>query len=567
MGTVFGDIRFKRGPEVNLPSLEEGQPAFTKDSKRVFIGSDAGNIELAKKDSVDLLEGRVTSDLIQRSINVKYPFGTNLLALNGDGTDETVNIQAFFTYAKTVGNVNIYFPDGTYCISNYIQVYKNTTVILNPNAVIKRIGTYYKMFVNGDTANKSYVVGGGYSGEGNIHFVGGTFDLNCQVGNTSGISPTQTVTFFDLGHAENISFNNITVKNGQIGHYFQVSSCKNVRFKDCWFGYINYTGDGTNYSYECIQIEVATDESFPDFGIYDLTISRDIYIENCTFDGVIRGIGTHSDGKYGTSNVIFCENIRVKDCVFRNVTDIALNLTGYRYSVFENNLIDTTGGYGFNINVCEDNKIINNTILNTQKAAFNITSSHNNKFAKNKAKEIALDTVSPYAGFRLSASNGNTFDDDTITAVTPNYTYAWYSSGGGIGNRIISHNYTKGKTATIGGADDTEKANIGFGGGQTVLFDGDISALTTPATLTNDIRNFNFLVVMANGNSGSASMTSIIIPKAAILFGVTTSRFRLLTADSSTSAQLDFSFPTTTSIQMDTNPSGTGHIRKVIGII
>jgi hypothetical protein len=566
MGVIYGDIRFRRGLEENLPSLEEGQPGFTKDTKRAFIGSDTGNVELAKQESVDTIEGRLDG-LDQRSKNVWMDVKKDFEA-KGDGiTDDIISIQNAINYARDNGSVKLYFPEGTYCISNSIQVYKNTTVEWHPNAVIKRIGTYYKMFVNGDPTNESYVVDGGYSGEGNIHFYGGTFDMNCQVGNTSGISPTQTVSFFDLGHAENISFNNITVKNGQNGHYFQVSSCKNVRFKDCWFGNINYTGDGTDYSYECIQIEVATDLSFPDFGIYDLTISKDVYIEDCTFDGVIRGIGTHSDGKYGTTNVIFCENIQVKDCVFRNVTDVALNLTGYRYSVFENNLIDTTGGYGFNINVCEDNKIISNTILNTQKAAFNITSSHNNKFSKNKAKEIALTDASPYAGFRLSASNGNTFDDDTITAVTPNYTYAWYSSGGGIGNKIISHNYTKGKTATIGGADDTEKANIGFGGGQTVLFDGDISALTTPSTLTNDIRNFNFLVVMANGNSGSASMTSIIIPKAAILFGVTTSRFRLLTADSSTSAQLDFSFPTTTSIQMDTNPSGTSHIRKVIGII
>jgi polygalacturonase len=369
MSTIFADVRFLRGLQANLPSLEEGQPAFTEDEKRVFIGSDAGNVELAKQESMDTIEGRLDG-LDQRSKNVWMDVKKDFEA-KGDGvTDDTISIQNAFNYARDNGSVKLYFPEGTYCISNSIQAYKNTTVEWHPNAGIKRIGTYYKMFVNGDPTNESYVLDGGYSGEGNIHFYGGTFDMNCQVGNTSGISPTQTVTFFDLGHAENISFNNITVKNGQSGHYFQVSSCKNVRFKDCWFGDINYTGDGTNYSYECIQIEVATNESFPDFGIYDLTISKDVYIEDCTFDGVIRGIGTHSDGKYGTTNVIFCENIQVKDCVFRNVTDVALNLTGYRYSVFENNLIDTTGGYGFNINVCEDNKIISNTIFKHSKSGF-----------------------------------------------------------------------------------------------------------------------------------------------------------------------------------------------------
>jgi hypothetical protein len=130
----------------------------------------------------------------------------------GDGiTDDTTAIQGAFNRARDNGSAKLYFPDGTYCISNYIQVYKNTTVEFHPNAVIKRIGTYYKMFANGTIGNATYV-SGGYNGDGNIHFIGGTFDLNCQVGSTSPLDPSQTVTFFDLGHAENVSFTNVTVK-------------------------------------------------------------------------------------------------------------------------------------------------------------------------------------------------------------------------------------------------------------------------------------------------------------------------------------------------------------------
>jgi hypothetical protein len=565
MGTIFGDIRFLRGLEENLPSLEEGQPAFTEDTKRVFIGSDAGNVELAKQESVDTIEGRLDG-LDQRSKNVWMDVKKDFEA-KGDGiTDDIISIQNAFNYARDNGSVKLYFPEGTYCISNSIQAYKNTTVEWHPNAVIKRIGTYYKMFVNGDPTNESYVLDGGYSGEGNIHFYGGTFDMNCQVGNTSGISPTQTVTFFDLGHAENISFNNITVKNGQSGHYFQVSSCKNVRFKDCWFGDINYTGDGTNYAYECIQIEVATSETFPDFGNYDLTISRDIYIEGCTFD-VIRAIGTHGDALYDTATTIFCENLNIIGNTFDTSVEDMLHLTGEKYVNIQNNLILNAGGYGMNLYKVEDSKIEGNTILTPQKSGFYINTTNNNKFSKNIVKDCSQ--AGTFSGFRLTTSNGNIFDGDTVTGSPVEYSHAWYidTSDTANPNRIISHNFTKGTSGTIGGATSTDVSTYQLGGGQTVLFDGDISALTTPGNLTNDIRNFNYIVVMANGNSGSASMTSIIIPKAAILFGVTTSRFRLLTADSSTSAQLDFSFPTTTSIQMDTNPSGTSHIRKVIGII
>ena len=56
MGTIFADVRFLRGPEENLPTLAEGQPAFTEDTKRVFIGSDQGNVELAKQEHVDAID-------------------------------------------------------------------------------------------------------------------------------------------------------------------------------------------------------------------------------------------------------------------------------------------------------------------------------------------------------------------------------------------------------------------------------------------------------------------------------------------------------------------------------
>ena len=39
-------IKFKRGLEENIPQLEVGEPGFTTDSKKLFVGSDAGNIEI-----------------------------------------------------------------------------------------------------------------------------------------------------------------------------------------------------------------------------------------------------------------------------------------------------------------------------------------------------------------------------------------------------------------------------------------------------------------------------------------------------------------------------------------
>ena len=43
-------IKIKRGLEAALPTLQEGEPGFTTDSKKLFVGSDAGNIEIGGGD-------------------------------------------------------------------------------------------------------------------------------------------------------------------------------------------------------------------------------------------------------------------------------------------------------------------------------------------------------------------------------------------------------------------------------------------------------------------------------------------------------------------------------------
>ena len=49
-------IKLKRGEEANLPALDVGEPAFTTDTKKFFIGSDVGNHEFgAKGDKGDSL--------------------------------------------------------------------------------------------------------------------------------------------------------------------------------------------------------------------------------------------------------------------------------------------------------------------------------------------------------------------------------------------------------------------------------------------------------------------------------------------------------------------------------
>jgi hypothetical protein len=52
-------IKLKRGLEEKLPVLDEGEPGFTTDSGKFFIGSSMGNVEIAKKEDLNGLPDRI----------------------------------------------------------------------------------------------------------------------------------------------------------------------------------------------------------------------------------------------------------------------------------------------------------------------------------------------------------------------------------------------------------------------------------------------------------------------------------------------------------------------------
>jgi polygalacturonase len=139
MSTIFGDIRFARGLEENLPSLEEGKPAITEDTKRIFVGSDEGNIEIAKKESVDAIEIELADIPNQSYITEKVKKGDLVLNVKdsgakGDGiTDDSQIIKDAINFLITNGGGTLFFPFGTYKCNSALGNFSGSNIVIELN--------------------------------------------------------------------------------------------------------------------------------------------------------------------------------------------------------------------------------------------------------------------------------------------------------------------------------------------------------------------------------------------------------------------------------------------------
>lgn len=179
-------IRFKRGSEANLPILSEGEPGFTTDSKKLFVGSDEGNIEQAKKDDLNSLQVEVTDhtnrldalvlvdanaemleargtfpvlgDRLDDTATQLAEIATNVTSFGakGDGvTDDTVAIQNALASISSGGI--LFFPKGTY-LSGSFTIPRNVRVV--------GAGQYQTILKLKNGVNTDFVVFNGARGAG-----------------------------------------------------------------------------------------------------------------------------------------------------------------------------------------------------------------------------------------------------------------------------------------------------------------------------------------------------------------------------------------------------------------
>lgn len=250
---------------------------------------------------------------------------------------DTRAIQKALNYANK-GKHTVFIPKGTYHIRKALVIYDSTTLLLDDEAVLLRVGKD-ALLKNG----KPYIFYHKYSGNSHIYIKGGTFDMN------GGDFPYNN-TAMSIGHAEDIQFIGVTFKNIVGGHALDACGLNGLHITDCSFeGFLDIDGD-RSFS-EAVQLDIQVPGAFPKFGTTDGTITKNVVIENCYFGNSDhpkmkawnRAIGSHAS-RYNK----FYDNIHIRNNVFDKLKEFALTpLKSKNTFISKNEFKSCNGGIRF----------------------------------------------------------------------------------------------------------------------------------------------------------------------------------------------------------------------------
>ena len=290
-------------------------------------------------------------------------------AVGNGANDDLAAIEAAIQAAHTAGAGAVYLPPGrTYAISDHLHILTGVTVIAY-GATIKGIANrgLAKLYRESDTALT------GYNGHSRIRIYGGIWDVNASDGTTG--TATSIVNAFLLGHNNDVTFRDVTIRNVSSGHGIDLVACQNVRILNCRFeGFRDNTVDQSSSFREAIQLDFAVSGSGIN-GAFDGTGCRNILVSGCSFGasdrlgGFGRAVGSHSSYNATT----WCDGVQILGNRIENTLQEGIRAYAWKNAVIADNIVSGTGSAGIIVtgpdpaaagytNVCQDISIRGNTL-------------------------------------------------------------------------------------------------------------------------------------------------------------------------------------------------------------
>ena len=285
----------------------------------------------------------------------KIPKSVKKSSAYNKNTKNSLQMQYYLKKLQKGGG-RLVLKKGTYKICSTLFVPSNTTIELKEGAVLKKINkgkSNYKptknMFLLCSYKNRNKTnVYKKYNGPQNIKFIGhgskSIIDLSYIKG-AHGVSGS---------HNQNVTFQNITFKGQNGGHYIEIAGVKNVTIKDNRFLSAKSSTRSSAYNKEAINIDTP-DKATGGFTLRwsrkDQTPNVNVMINNNVFDGVNRAIGTHKysqkkdkKGKYSKSSVnVYHQRIQIRNNQFKNIYDNAVFMMNWENTTIDSNQFSKIG--------------------------------------------------------------------------------------------------------------------------------------------------------------------------------------------------------------------------------
>ena len=347
----------------------------------------------------------------------------DVVELGADGSDElddTVFIQQALDKAKEAiveknkTLTKVFIKEGTYYVNTTLKIYSDTYLILDNDTRIVYRGTGNFMESAHVDSNGNICVAqdttrldgglsdecniGGYRQWKNIVIDGGIWDYN----------KSKSI---ELRHGNDLKIMNATFVNSST-HTLNVSATKNVVIDNVVIKDQQTTKKlGSNN--EVIHLDSASMAGEPTAFPLDGTPSRDVYIQNCTLDNVLSGIGSHvlykKDSEMG-------DNIIIRNNTFNNIGYIAINLFSHKnVEIYNNQAYGIKGSYGFLHTYYTGAKVYNNIINNfDSKLIVGANESNENPYKLEIDNEMDKDAVQMYFYVKYLPNGGKGKMESTL---------------------------------------------------------------------------------------------------------------------------------------------------------
>jgi parallel beta-helix repeat protein len=321
----------------------------------------------------------------------------------GDGVaDDTADIQNALNDAAGQRAI-VYIPAGSYFLTANLLVQAGTTILSSGYV----FGTGHHRLIANFVSTDNFP---GYTGNGDITIIGGTWDVKGQ-----NCAADEGYNVMSFTHAANIHIERAVVRNVAWSHGIEFNAINNGKWVDCRAeGFIdtNTNPEVDRQKAEAFQIDMAAVGS-TSLAPFDNTPCKNITVQNC-YAGPSAELGTWGTltgshtGKEFTG--VYYDNIKVLDCrADQGTLKYGIHGERWRDFIISRCTLNGTAGTSIFMDACIGGVIEDNIVRSAGSNGINLTTTSGTVVAENSINDAAA-----YCVYLNNADNCN---------ITDNYLY------------------------------------------------------------------------------------------------------------------------------------------------